>query len=65
MFRKLIRALLGEPQQPVSSVRIHESGQLSIVSTQEIARRRMYERMAQHQRLIEIEEDLQDRFWSG
>jgi hypothetical protein len=62
MFEKLIRAIFGEPSQAASNVRLHESGQLTIVSIHDLERQRMYERMAQHQRLIEVEEDLYDRF---
>jgi hypothetical protein len=62
MFEKLIRAILGETNKPAAGMRIHESGQLALLSTRELDLRRMYERMAQHQRLIEVEEDLHNRF---
>ena len=62
MFRKLIHAIFGEPSRPAANLRIHESGQLTIVSIHDLERQRMYERIAQHQRLIEIEEDLYERF---
>ena len=58
MLEKLMRAVFGEPHRPVESISVHESGQMAILSTQELAHRQMYERMARHQRLIEVEDDL-------
>jgi hypothetical protein len=62
MFQKLQRILFGEARQPDAAIHIHESGQLALLSTQQINRRKLYERMAQHQRLIEVEEDLRRQF---
>lgn len=62
MFEKLIRALFGEPKQTTPDPRIHESAQLVIVTLADVERYLMYSRIADHQRLIEIEEDLYGRF---
>ena len=61
MLQKLMQAVFGAPTQPETQIMAHESGQMAILSTQELERRRFYERMAQHQRLIEVEEDLRRR----
>ena len=62
MLEKLLRAFMGEPRETEAGIHIYESGQLALLSTQELERRRLYERIAQHQQLIEIEEDLRRKF---
>lgn len=63
MLAKVWRAFFSTPQVTITTTRIHESGQIAaVLSTQEMERKRLYERIAQHQRLIEVEEDLRQRY---
>ncbi|MAS37206.1 MAG: hypothetical protein CL610_24610 [Anaerolineaceae bacterium] len=61
MLGKLLRSLFGESHSMTSDVTLHQSGQLAMLSTRELDRRRMYERMVAHQRLSEIEEKMSRR----
>jgi len=58
MLQKAIRVIFGETRREDVVVRSHESGQMALLSTRELELRKMYERMAQRQRLIEVEEDM-------
>jgi hypothetical protein len=62
MFAKILRTTAGQPHPATSSNSLPDSAQPALLSTREIELRRMYERMAQHQRLIEVEDDLRRRF---
>lgn len=62
MFAKILRTTAGEPRSATSGTSLPDSVQEGLLSTREIDLRRMYERMAQHQRLIEVEDDLRRKF---
>ncbi len=63
MLAKIWRALFSAPQVTVVTAHTYDTAPaMAMLSTQEIERRRLYERMAQHQRLIEVEEGAQQRF---
>lgn len=62
MFKRRSQRV-SRPPQPVSvTIDKHKTREIEVLTTQELERRRFYERLAHHQRITEIEEEQQRRF---